>query len=1296
MKGESVFMGKIKQKTNLRHWASLWLVMAMAVMTAIFLRGGIVVQAAENDSSLSVSGVYMIGDEEYDYEYNLPSLSVGDEVTLKVKAEGGTGNYNYQWYYVNSSDEGNTYEPVEEAQQDTLTVEKKKITEETYYCEVKDDGDNQESAWFCIPTTRTLTTTSYINDEETISIEARENDEVRMRVVAESIMDNPDYTYSWYKYDEETGESESADCQADTLTITKSDKNEIYLCYVSDGVNRETCSFYINLKSTVTINKRTYIINGESYDAEDDSLPSLSIGDNITLQVDAETSIEDGDVSYQWYRYVKSDDEEYGNYEKISDETSNTLAIKKKELESEQYYCEVSDKKTSRNADFSIPAAETLKITQSINEEENANYYEASIGDSVTMKMNATSSLGADKISYQWYDSNYEPIEGETGPTYTVIKGEGSESYYCYVDDTVNSKYCNFALNIEDTIKYVKKYINDKEYDLDFNAREGKKYRLSVSPVSTYENAKYTYKWYKEGEEENILGTDSAITVTKTKAARDEYCVTIQNDKGSEITYCMSLQRRTDNMSILSYINGEYNNSGWEYEIENGKTVELYVDAKFESEKDITYDWQKYDQDECEYVSTGETGDTYTTEPITSEEKYRCVIECDGYEAIEEFAFNVKKSEEPDDGLTISPYIILNGQKEQKRSATVDEGTKISLGVDVTNLPETIKESDISYEWHKASDGDYGDDIISREKEFTFSAGQWYQEYICLINVNGEYRGSKYFSVDINPNITAEIFIDGKLTDRDIEVESFEELYGKKLSVKAKNKVDANDSFSYKWYLNEEDKDLSDTSELILTKDILSGNEVSLCCTVTNKEGAVRNIYVYIQINDYVNNAEYYINEEYVNNGQYVAGEQLTLKVKVPDNVSNKMTYKWYDEDGNKLNCQKSECTVTMGNDESIYICTITDQTGRSRDYEFTLYPETKLVVQEYINDEKCPSGYYIVQPDSTVKLEAKVKSETGVTYQWYTANGDFVDKKLTGETNSVLSIKMKEEYATYQCLVTRGKERKWVYFEIKACAHTDTEVLPAVPATCEKDGLTEGKRCTDCGETIVKQEVVKATGHKWDNGKVTTPATTTATGVKTYTCSVCKKTKTEVIPKLPAKADTKPGKTDDTTKQPENTDNTTKKPATTKNTLKAGTKITDKKSKAVYKVTAKKTVQYTKASDKKAQKAKKVTVPSTITVNGVKYQVTAIAANAFKNNKNLKSIVIPKSVRTIGKQAFAGCKNLKSIRIKTPYLTKKSVGTKAFKGISVKAKIKVPKKQLKAYKKLLKAKGVAKSVKIK
>ena len=84
------------------------------------------------------------------------------------------------------------------------------------------------------------------------------------------------------------------------------------------------------------------------------------------------------------------------------------------------------------------------------------------------------------------------------------------------------------------------------------------------------------------------------------------------------------------------------------------------------------------------------------------------------------------------------------------------------------------------------------------------------------------------------------------------------------------------------------------------------------------------------------------------------------------------------------------------------------------------------------------------------------------------------------------------------------------------------------------------------------------------------------------------------------------------------------------------------------------------------------------------------------KKNKKLKKVVIPATIRSIGKKAFAGCKNLKKITVKTPYLTKKSVGAKAFKGIHAKAAIKVPKKKKKAYTSLFKAKGVGKKVKIK
>ena len=68
-------------------------------------------------------------------------------------------------------------------------------------------------------------------------------------------------------------------------------------------------------------------------------------------------------------------------------------------------------------------------------------------------------------------------------------------------------------------------------------------------------------------------------------------------------------------------------------------------------------------------------------------------------------------------------------------------------------------------------------------------------------------------------------------------------------------------------------------------------------------------------------------------------------------------------------------------------------------------------------------------------------------------------------------------------------------------------------------------------------------------------------------------------------------------------------------------------------------------------------------------------------------------NVTQINTKAFSGCFKLKKITVKAKSL--KKVGKKAFKGIHKKAVIKVPKAKLKAYKKLFKGKGQAKSVKI-
>ena len=72
------------------------------------------------------------------------------------------------------------------------------------------------------------------------------------------------------------------------------------------------------------------------------------------------------------------------------------------------------------------------------------------------------------------------------------------------------------------------------------------------------------------------------------------------------------------------------------------------------------------------------------------------------------------------------------------------------------------------------------------------------------------------------------------------------------------------------------------------------------------------------------------------------------------------------------------------------------------------------------------------------------------------------------------------------------------------------------------------------------------------------------------------------------------------------------------------------------------------------------VTIPDEVTANGNDYDVTAVAANACKNNKKVKKIVLGDSVKKVGQNAFRNCKNCSVVLINNPL---SSVGTNAFKG---------------------------------
>lgn len=266
--------------------------------------------------------------------------------------------------------------------------------------------------------------------------------------------------------------------------------------------------------------------------------------------------------------------------------------------------------------------------------------------------------------------------------------------------------------------------------------------------------------------------------------------------------------------------------------------------------------------------------------------------------------------------------------------------------------------------------------------------------------------------------------------------------------------------------------------------------------------------------------------------------------------------------------------------------------------------------------------------------------------------------------------------------------------------------------ATCKEAG-SKSKHCSRCDEVTDVTPIPKKE-HTWDSGKVTKEATETAEGVKTYTCSVCGRTKTEAIPK---------------------------KEATTPQPPKKGDVVKDDKTSVKVEVSdvKKKEVEYKEPANKKA---KTVSIPATVKIDGVTYKVTKIDDNAFKNNKTVTKVTVGSNIKTIGKNAFSGatklktvkigknvttigsnafkgcssltsvtlpskatkiganafngCKKLKTIKITSTKLSSKTVAKNAFKGLTKATTIKVPKKKLSAYKKLFKQKGLSSKVKVK
>lgn len=129
--------------------------------------------------------------------------------------------------------------------------------------------------------------------------------------------------------------------------------------------------------------------------------------------------------------------------------------------------------------------------------------------------------------------------------------------------------------------------------------------------------------------------------------------------------------------------------------------------------------------------------------------------------------------------------------------------------------------------------------------------------------------------------------------------------------------------------------------------------------------------------------------------------------------------------------------------------------------------------------------------------------------YHWHECLNDNCDVTMNSEKKDYAAHTFTETVTTEPTCTTDGSKT----LKCSVCGYETTEVIPAkghsYSAAWTSDGTNHWHVCTveGCGATTTPE------AHSWNEGVVTTPATATTAGERTYTCTVCQATKKETIP---------------------------------------------------------------------------------------------------------------------------------------------------------------------------------------
>ena len=169
---------------------------------------------------------------------------------------------------------------------------------------------------------------------------------------------------------------------------------------------------------------------------------------------------------------------------------------------------------------------------------------------------------------------------------------------------------------------------------------------------------------------------------------------------------------------------------------------------------------------------------------------------------------------------------------------------------------------------------------------------------------------------------------------------------------------------------------------------------------------------------------------------------------------------------------------------------------------------DSRLIRVEYTEAEPTVESIEILStPDKVVYTSGECLDLTGLKVRIWTSEG-YIDSvngdKLEITKNPLITVGEQKIKVAY------GDAFDIFIVTVKAAPHTHSfgEWMVTTEPSCTDPGI-QTREC-DCGQT--ERAEIPATGHQWDEGKVTKEPSETSDGERIFTCTVCKATETEVI----------------------------------------------------------------------------------------------------------------------------------------------------------------------------------------